>query len=100
MIEWTLRPGAHPEQLGLIPGFLDPDDPRPAREQFDAKYISGWRPQEGFVLPEGSVDLHYPGDPPMKALAFCRFRKELVFVYEHAYVAILTKEKLEVCRMD
>ena len=37
------------EQLGMLPYFIDPNDPRPAREQLDANYQhgGGWVPSRG-----------------------------------------------------
>ena len=64
------------EQLiGPLPSFLDPADPRPAREQFDANYQhgGGWRPIKGFTCDwkkDGTI--HYPGDPPLKPIAGMR----------------------------
>ena len=42
--------GGDPEDWGLIPSFLDLDDPRPAREQFNERYVAGWNKFEGFTF--------------------------------------------------
>ena len=85
---------------GLIPTFLDLNDERPAAEQFDEKYIGGWRPQHGFKMNE-YYELLYPGDPTMPPLALILFRGENVFIYQYGYVASVQKDKsFEVCRMD
>jgi len=103
MITWELlAPGMTPEHLGLLPVMLNLDDPRPAKDQFNERYGhgGGWRPFPGFKL-SANNSLHYPGDPPLKPLAQCRFRNELVVFYEHAWVAIIHKDRyFEACRMD
>jgi hypothetical protein len=86
--------------LGLIPTFINEDDPRSAREQFDAAYIGGWSPFKGFTMrPDG--DLLYPGDPPTKLLAWTKLHDETIRVYEHAWVAIVQPDgSYEIARMD
>lgn len=91
------------EQLGLLPFFIDPQDPRPAREQLDANYQhgGGWQPIEGFTRKKGTGDLCFPGDPPLSMIAFMRLRDERVEFYPHAFVAIVQKNgSFEVARMD
>jgi hypothetical protein len=96
----------HPEDLGIVPAFLDEEDPRPAREQFDEKYQhgGGWRPMDGFDNKNdhgGLLVLNYPGDPPLKPIAFMAFRDELVVFYPYGMVAIFQKGgDYEVARMD
>lgn len=95
------HPDMRPEMLGYIPSFLDEDDPRPAREQFNEKYIGGWTPFRGFtLLPDGN--LSYPGDPPMQLLAETTLHnKEVIRFYDCAWVMILqTDGTHEICRMD
>jgi len=102
MVWELLHPGATPEHLGLVPGFLSDDDPRPAREQFDAHYAhgGGWRPQSGFRFGRKYL-LIYPGDPPMLPIARTRLRNELIMLYPYAYVAIVQPDQsFEICRMD
>jgi hypothetical protein len=93
---------ADPNYVGYIPTFLDRDDPRPAREQFQERYAyGGWRPQDGFVAIKGSPMLQYPGDPPLHPIAVMKLRQEMIFVYLHGYVAIFQKDgSFEACRMD
>jgi hypothetical protein len=43
--------GGDADDWGLIPGFLDERDPRPAKEQIAEKYLGGWLP-----LPGGQFD--------------------------------------------
>lgn len=101
-MDWhQLHPKATPEMLGFIPSFLDENDPRPAAEQFDSNYISGWRPFQGFKLNMATLELEYPNDPPTVPLAYAEFRNELIVVYQHAWVAIIQWDKsFEVSRMD
>jgi len=103
MIIWQmLHPNMTPEHLGLIPGWLDRDDPRPAREQFNEHYGhgGGWRPFGGFKL-TAQNRLIYPEDPPLVPLAQAWLRDELIVFYEHAWVAIIQSDRsFEACRMD
>ncbi len=88
------------EMLGFIPSFLSEKDPRPAAEQFNEHYISGWRPFAGFtMLPNG--DLSYPEDPPTRLLAETKLRDETIRFYDCAWVAIIQPDgSYEICRMD
>ena len=91
-----------PEMLGHIPGWLNEDDPRPAREQIDANYLhgGGWRPQSKFKRLAG-LALQYPGDPPLMPLAFTVLHDELVVLYDAEYIGILqTDDRFEVARVD
>jgi hypothetical protein len=95
---------ADPNYVGLIPTFLDLDDPRPAKEQFAERYeYGGWRNQDGFTAVDGTPVLQYPGDPPLKPIACMTLPKtdEIIFVYLHGYVSIFQKDgSFEACRMD
>jgi hypothetical protein len=85
--------------LGLIPTYLNVEDPRSAKEQFAEKY--GWRPMKGFTLSDDDV-LHYPGDPDLLPRAFIIHKDDLIIVYDYAWVVIMdirTRE-FEVSRMD
>lgn len=100
---WTLlHPDAHPDMLGFLPGMLNENDPRPAREQFNSNYRQGggWRPFKGFtMLPDGN--LAYPGDPPMPLLAETKLRDETIRFYECSWVAIMQPDgSCEIARMD
>ena len=92
--KWTLL---HPKMLlshlGRIPSFLEEDDPRSAREQFDANYrFGGWHDFKGFTLSEGNV-LHYPDDPPLHPVASCRLREELILFYPSSWVCIIQPDR-------
>ena len=92
-----------PNFVGFIPTFLDLDDPRPAKEQFQERYAfgGGWRPQSGFTNRDGTPVLHFKGDPPFKPIAVMRLREEMIFVYLHGYVSIFQPDgSFEACRMD
>ena len=73
----------------MLPDFIDQNDPRPAREQFDANYAhgGGWHPIEGFIHRKG-VTIEYPGDPPYHPIAMWPLRNELIVVYRYGLVAI------------
>ena len=100
---WTkLDPRVSAEHLGLLPGMLSLNDPRPAREQLDANYQhgGGWRPFTGFRLRKDNT-LVYPGDPPTIPLAMTTLRDELIVFYDCSWVAIIQPDRsFEVCRMD
>ena len=103
------------EWLGVVPGFLDENDPRPAAAQFEAHYQGGWNPNRtGKVKLECQVlfnrkgeskHVHmvmtYPGDPPMPPVARLKFRDELIVSYEHSFFAVVQPDgTYEVARMD
>jgi len=92
----------HPDELGLIPGFIDQDDPRSAAEQFDANYQhgGGWHPIKGFTV-KGFV-LTYPGDPPYEPIAMWPLRDEMIVVYRYGIVAVFNIKdgSFEVARLD
>src|SRR5215472_11516439 len=87
---WTLLdPRMTFDALGLIPDFLDDEDPRSAREQINEKYISGWQPFVGHELDRKTGALKYPGDPAMKPLAQVRLRDERLTFYDCAWLCIM-----------
>jgi hypothetical protein len=98
----VLMNGGTLDHVGLIPHWLDEDDPRPAKEQLNEHYHhgGGWRPFEGFRLgKDGSIK--YPGDMPHKPLALMTLRDEAIAIYPHGWVMILQKDgSFEICRMD
>jgi len=101
---WMLmHPNMTAEYLGYLPGFLDLDDPRSAKEQFDANYQhGGWMPfgADKFKLLDG-YRLKYPGDPPQVPRAVTKLREELIILYDSSIVAIIQPdESFEVARMD
>jgi len=102
-VMWELlHPDMRPDMLGLLPFWLDDEDPRSAREQFNEHYAhgGGWRPMKGFKLTVGNK-LLYPDDPPLVPLAQAWLREQLIVFYEHAWVAIIYPDRsFEACRMD
>jgi hypothetical protein len=102
MPKWELiHPQATYEMLGYIPMFLSNNNPAPAKEQFDAVYQGGWRPMEGFRLSKDRKALHYPGDPPQRAIGKTKLRDEEIILFESSWVAIVQPDNtFEVARMD
>lgn len=93
--------GGGPEVWGYIPSFLDESDPRPAREQFNERYQSGWHHQAGITTHNGGLTLNYPGDPPIKRISMMVFRNETICLYPGEFIAIFQKDgSFECCRMD
>lgn len=103
MLDWVaLHPDMRADMLGLLPGMLDENDERPAREQFNAHYQhgGGWRPFNGFEL-NADLSLSYPGDPPMRALACTKLRDEMIVFHDCSWVTILQPNgDHETARMD
>lgn len=98
---WLDARHSYPDALGWIPTFLDLHDPRPAREQFAERYVSGWDPFHGFSFDRATLTLSYPGDPPMQPIAGTLFRDESVLVYRHAWVLVMQPDGAWECaRMD
>lgn len=90
------------EALGFLPYFLDEDDERSAKEQFDANYVGGWRTfgADKFKLTDDDC-LLYPEDPPMVPRAMTMLRNELVVLYDCSIVAIIQPDRtFEVARLD
>jgi hypothetical protein len=87
---------------GYIPGFLRDDDPRPAREQFNERYSSGWVPgPPGLSFDFDTATLSYPGDPPMTLISAMLFRDEVILLFQSSWVLILQRDgSWEVARMD
>ena len=91
----------YPDELGFLPEMIDQDDPRPAKEQFDANYGhgGGWRPMKGFTV-KGFV-LRYPGDPPYEPIAMWPLRDEMIVVYQYGFFAVFQKGgSFECARLD
>lgn len=90
------------EELGLIPTFLNANDPKSAKEQFNTNYShgGGWRAFEGFRVDE-DMSIQYPGDPKYHPIAKCRFRNENIYVYPYAWVLVMQDDGThEMSRMD
>jgi hypothetical protein len=90
----------NPEILGIVPSFLNEDDPRPAHEQINDRYISGWHPMSGFKM-DDRCTLFYSGDPPLPAIAMTMLRDERITFYSGAWLAITQPDgTFEVGRVD
>jgi len=90
------------DALGFLPTFLSAEDPRPAKEQFDERYVyGGFQPFAGFKFDPDGLTLKYPGDPELFPVAGTQLRDETILVYPHAWVAIVQKDdSVQVARMD
>ena len=87
------------EELGFLPEFLDEDDPRSAREQFNANYVGGWNPFPGFTMEDNT--LQYPGDPPLIPIGYTTLRDEVILFYPYAFVMVKQPDgTFEAARMD
>jgi hypothetical protein len=105
MIDFNfVYPGIGFDHLGLIPTFLWPNDPRPAREQFDERYAhgGGWKPMpsEDWIVLENAV--RYRLDDRGRALlAVAEFGNETIRIYDGAWVSITQPDgSFEIARMD
>lgn len=89
--------------VGYIPSFVSADDPRPAWEQFDERYVfGGWNPAlPGKWKLMADDYLHFPGDPPLEPIAMAFIREEKIIIYPHAWVAIVQPNgDFSVARLD
>ncbi len=85
---------------GVIPEFLNENDRRSAKAQFNDKYIGGWHHFPKFKF-DAEHNLKYPGDPVMRPLSVMFFRDEVLYIYESAWVVIMQLDgSWEVSRMD
>ncbi len=89
------------DMWGLIPSFMHWDELRSVREQFNERYIGGWRPFKGFKLDPSTMTLTYPGDPPYRPIDMIAFRDERLYLYPYSWVLVMQHDgSWEVCRMD
>lgn len=107
MIWMQKNPRAHQDHLGFIPTFFMLSDERPAAEQIQARYISGWHPLRGAdryeLGPNNELTYHAVdgSDPPMPVLWEMQFRDEVVRVYQYGITAVFQKDgTFEVSRLD
>jgi hypothetical protein len=93
--------GGGPEMWGFILTFLDTDDPRGAKEQFDQHYIGGWHSFQGFTFDKTTMELRYKGDPPYKMMSALFFRDEVIVLYPHSWVMVIQPDgDWEISRMN
>lgn len=99
MVWWIVNEGV---DLGYLPAFLVPDDPRPAKEQFNERYVyGGFEPFKGFFFDPRTHRLQYPGDPPMFPLGGTTLRDETILLFPSSWVVILQRDGAWECaRMD
>jgi len=88
------------EMIGILPHWLAVGDKSlPAKEIFDAAYDFGL-----FSITGGKIDdngiFSYPEDPPLYPIAKVIRGKEIIYFYESAIVAIVSKDETFVTRMD
>lgn len=104
------------DHLGFIPEFFDNADPRPAIEQINDRYAhgGGWHDlkvggDRGFRQFDRGLKLHFPGDPPLHAIAEATLHPdasdglpvERIVIYEHAFVAVFQADgTFKVARLD
>lgn len=94
--------------LSVLIYFLNTDDPRGAVAQLNDSYAhsGGWRSFKGFALlqkPGGPLAwrLSYPGDPPMRARAYCHLREETCVLFQSDWVAVVQPDgSYDVARLD
>lgn len=89
--------------LGMLPYWLHEGIKDSAAQQLNKHYQhgGGWRPFHGFTFYKDSHAIEYPGDPEHKPVAEIHFRDERIYVYDHAWVAIVQPDgTYEICRMD
>lgn len=87
--------------VGIIPAFLDEDNPKSAKEQIADQYISGWSPFKGFKFDPETRILTYPDDPPLHPVAEGKLRDETILVYRYGWTLILQPDgSWEVARLD
>lgn len=103
MTTWIrMNPRATLDHVGCIPEFLSESDPDSAVQQLHKNYAhgGGWHSLPGFTLGD-DCSLRYPGDPPLRPLWRTRLRRELIIVYECAFVAVIQSDRsFDVSRMD
>jgi len=99
-----LHPRMTMQHLGALPMFLDKNDSRPAKEQFDDNYgfAGGWSPMPGWEMIWETSSIQYPGDEPLLPLAMTMLHGETIFYYRNSWVAIVypPDKRFEVAKLD
>lgn len=94
---------SNPRVVGYLPHIIQETDPRPVIDQVKERYVGGWWPFEGFELvknKDGSYQLEYPGDRPMKERSRATLRDETVVLFEYDWVAVINGSAHQIARMD
>lgn len=89
--------------VGFLPIIFDVNDNRPAREQAADRYAhgGGWSPNREFTVSKDLKSIRYPGDPPLRAVAWAELNDETITVFQHAWVMVTQKDgSYEIARMD
>lgn len=97
-MEWS-----NPFVVGYLPRILSESDSRSAIEQIKANYVGGWNPFDGFTLVKnknGSYQLEYPDDPPMKELSRTKLRDEEIVLFQYDWLAIIHGTDYRIARID
>jgi len=100
---WELYSIESFDLLGLIPEFIYGGDPSPVKEQIARNYAhgGGYKSMDGWRFNPYTKTIKYPGDAPLEPIASAKINNELVFVYRHAWVAIIQEDgAFAVTRMD
>lgn len=95
------------EYAGMIPMFLNPENPEKAAVQLDFHYQhgGGWQPMEGWTsVGDSGWTIQYPGDEPLEPYVLIEvpLTGEFVLVYDYGFVAVFQagSRDFEVARMD
>ena len=90
------------EAIGILPHWVDNNDPRSAKEQFQQKYQFGCCEMPGGTVDENGV-YNYPEDPPLYPFYSLERDNEMIYFYNYAMVAVVLKDEARttyVTRMD
>lgn len=104
--KWEILVASKADWIGQLPYIIltEQHDPRPVVDQVNDRYpFGGWQKFEGFTKWNRTArTLHYPGDPPMHAVALLEVSEtEKVFVFPSAWVLIdRGLDDWEVARLD
>ena len=97
----ALHPELTPEHLGFLPEIFLPEDRRKATDQANERYVSGWEPQDGWVVNIRTGEAQYPGDPAVMPVAATIQNAETILLYPSSYVCIIQPDgSYEMARMD
>lgn len=98
-----LMNGGNIHHVGIIPTFLNENDPKTAAQQFNDNYVfGGWSPSgaDKWSL-DDDMSLNYSGDDTLIPRAMMHLHDENIYVYDYALVCIVQLDgSFEVSRMD
>ena len=89
-------------EAGYLPTLIQEDDPRSAFAQLKDRYNPHIQPMRGFKVhhPQGGAWLTYPGDPIIHEVSRARLRDEVLILFEHSWLLILTPGTETIVRVD